>query len=460
MNTKRQKNQIELAFTYGPTGEARKTAEEGTEALVAKGVTEDPTGSQRLMEAVCETENLKRALRRVKANGGSPGVDGMRVDQLGRYLIGHWAEIRGQLLSGTYKAEPVRRVEIPKPDGGKRALGIPTALDRFVQQAMLQVLQEQWDPTFSTHSHGFRPEHSQHGAIAEAQGYLAEGYGWVVDLDLEKFFDRVNHDRLMSRLSERVSDKRMLKLIGGFLRAGVLEGGLVSPSEEGTPQGGPLSPLLSNIVLDELDKELERRGHRFVRYADDCNIYVRSERAGKRVMEHITRFITRKLKLQVNAKKSAVGRPHERKFLGFSFTREEKPRRTIAPKSIQRAMNRLREITRRKRGGKLELIVEELNRYLRGWLGYYGYSETTTPLRDLDQWLRRRLRSLLWTRWKTPNKRYRELRARGVSAELAGQTASSGKGPWRLGASKALSFALPNAFFDPLRLYRLYGSRV
>jgi RNA-directed DNA polymerase len=456
MSEKRQKNQIELAFTYSPKGEARKGAEEGTEAHVAKGVTEDPTDSQRLMEAVCETENLKRALRRVKANGGKPGVDGMRVDQLPGYLIGHWDEIRGQLLSGTYKAAPVRRVEIPKADGGKRGLGIPTALDRFVQQAMLQVLQEQWDPTFSPHSHGFRPEHSQHGAIAEAQGYLAEGYGWVVDIDLEKFFDRVNHDRLMSRLSERVSDKRMLKLIGGFLRAGVLEGGLESPSEEGTPQGGPLSPLLSNIVLDELDKELERRGHRFVRYADDCNIYVRSERAGKRVMEHITQFISRKLKLRVNAKKSAVGRAHERKFLGFSFTREEKPRRTIAPKSIQRAMNRLRKLTRRKRGGKLELIVDELNRYLRGWLGYYGFSETRTPLRDLDRWLRRRLRSLLWKRWKTPNRRYRELRHFRVSHELARNTASSGKGPWPLSASPALSFALPNAFFDSIGLYRLF----
>jgi RNA-directed DNA polymerase len=455
MSKTRQKNQIELAFTYGPKGEAWKDTEEGTEALVAKGETESPTDSQRLMEAVCETGNLKRALRRVKSNRGSPGVDGMRVDQVGQYLIGHWGEIRGQLLSGTYKAEPVRRVEIPKPDGGKRALGIPTVLDRFVQQAMLQVLQKQWEPTFSNHSHGFRPGHSQHGAIAEAQQYLAEGYGWVVDLDLEKFFDRVNHDRLMSRLAERISDKRMLKLIGGFLRAGVLEGGLVSPSEEGTPQGGPLSPLLSNIVLDELDKELERRGHRFVRYADDCNIYVRSERAGKRVMEHITRFITRKLKLRVNEKKSAVGRPHERKFLGFSFTREEKPRRTIAPKSIQRARDRLRELTRRKRGGKLKVIVEELNRYLRGWLGYYGFSETRTAFRDLDRWLRRRLRSLQWKRWKTPKRRYRELRHHGTSHELARNTASSGKGPWPLSASKALSFALPNAFFDSLGLFRL-----
>jgi RNA-directed DNA polymerase len=455
MSETRQKNQIELAFTYTGKGEALKGTE-GTEALMAKGVTENPTGSERLMEAVCETENLKRALRRVKANKGSAGIDGMRVDQLPRYLIGHWKEIREELLNGRYKAQPVRRVEIDKPDGGKRELGIPTAIDRFVQQAVLQVLQQQWDPTFSIHSHGFRPEHSQHGAIAEAQQYQAEGYGWVVDIDLEKFFDRVNHDRLMSRLAERVSDKRMLKLIGGFLRAGVLEGGMVSPSEEGTPQGGPLSPLLSNIVLDELDKELERRGLRFVRYADDCNIYVRSERAGKRVMETITRFITRKLKLRVNESKSAVGRPHERKFLGFSFTREKKPRRRIAPKSIERMKNRIRELTLRKRGDKLELIVEELNRYLRGWLGYYGFCEARSVLRDLDQWTRRRLRSLLWTRWKTPKKRYRELRGRGISHELAHYTASSGKGPWPISTTRALSSALSNAFFDSLGLQRLY----
>jgi len=455
MSEKRQKSQIELAFTYGPKGEARRSTE-GTEAPVAKGATEDPTGSQRLMEAVCETENLKRAMRRVKANRGEPGVDGMRVDQLPRYVLGHWEEIRGALLSGTYKAQPVRRVEIPKPDGGERKLGIPTVVDRFVQQAMLQVLQEQWDPTFSTHSHGFRPGHSQHGAILEAQQYLAEGYGWVVDLDLEKFFDRVNHDRLMSRLSERISDKRMLKLIGGFLRAGVLEGGLESPSEEGTPQGGPLSPLLSNIVLDELDKELERRGHRYVRYADDCNIYVRSERAGKRVMEHVTRFITGKLKLRVNEKKSAVARPHERKFLGFSFTGEEKPRRRIAPKSIERMKNRTRELTRRKRGDKLELIVAELNLYLRGWRGYYDFCEARSVLRNLDQWIRRRLRSLLWKRWKIPKARYRELLRRGVHPELAKSTASSGKGVWPLSASKAISHALPNKFFDALGLQRLH----
>jgi RNA-directed DNA polymerase len=457
MSEKRQKNQIELAFTYSPKGEARTDTAEGTEALVAKGATEEPTGSQKLMEAVCETENLKRALRRVKANQGSPGVDGMRVDQLGGYLIQQWKEIRQELLSGTYQAQPVRRVEIPKPDGGKRKLGIPTVRDRFVQQAILQVLQRQWEPTFSIHSHGFRPEHSQHGAIAEAQQYIAEGYRWVVDLDLEKFFDRVNHDRLMSRLAKRISDKRMLILIGGFLRAGVLEGGLVSPSEEGTPQGGPLSPLLSNIVLDEFDQELEQRGLRFVRFADDCNIYVRSVRAGHRVMEHVTRFLTQKLKLRVNEKKSAVGRPHTRKFLGFSFTNEKNPRRRIAPKAIEKVKQILRDLTRRGRGATLEQVVNELNRYLTGWLGYFGFCEARSVLQHLDKGLRRRLRSLLWTRWKTAKQRYRELRRRGVGVDLAERTAGSSKGPWRVSGSHALSIALPNAFFDSLGLHRLSG---
>src|SRR2546423_2299873 len=308
----------------------------------------------------------------------------MRVVELPQYLIGHWKEIREQLLSGTYKAQPVRRVEIEKPDGGKRELGIPTVMDRFVQQAVLQVLQEQWDPTFSIHSHGFRPKHSQHGAIAEAQQYQAEGYGWVVDIDLEKFFDRVNHDRLMSRLSERISDKRMLKLIGGFLRAGVMEGGLVSPSEEGTPQGGPLSPLLSNIVLDELDKELERRKHRFVRYADDCNIYVRSQRAGQRVMTNVTRFLTRRLKLKLNQAKIAVSRPVERKFLGVSFSKNKEPRRRIAPKALLRCKQKKRELTRRTRGISLEQMLKELTAYLRGWKNYFGFCQTPSILRNLD----------------------------------------------------------------------------
>src|SRR5881398_4055023 len=324
MSGQRQKNQPEqgvLACPAGNRSDAPKAAERGTETLVAKRKSESLAGTERLMEEVCELDNCKQALKRVKANKGSPGVDGMTVDQLPEYLKQHELEIGEQLRNGTYQPQPVKRVEIPKPDGsGVRKLGIPCVLDRFVQQAVLQVLQKRWDPTFSEHSHGFRPGHSARQAVREAQQYIAEGHGWVADLDLEKFFDRVNHDRLLAAVAERVADKRMLKLIRAFLKAGVMEDGLVSAVDEGAPQGGPLSPLLSNLVLDELDRELERRGHRFVRYADDSNIYVGSERAGLRVMESVTRFIMQKLKLKVNESKSAVARPQERKFLGFSFS--------------------------------------------------------------------------------------------------------------------------------------------
>jgi RNA-directed DNA polymerase len=312
------------------------------------------------MEEVCEQENCKQALARVKANKGSPGVDGVRVHDLPGYLKQHWPTIREQLLSGTYVPQPVRRVEIPKPDGGVRKLGIPTVLDRFIQQAVMQVLQGRWDRTFSKHSYGFRPGRSAHQAVEQAQQYIAEGYRFVVDLDLEKFFDRVNHDQLMAKIAERVSDKRLLKLIRAFLRAGVMEGGLVSPVDEGTPQGGPLSPVLSNIVLDEFDRELERRKLRFARYADDSNIYVRSRRAGERVMKSLTRFITTKLKLKVNEQKSAVARPWERKFLGFSFTSAETPKRRIAPKAVLRFKERVRELTSRTRGVSIERMAEDL----------------------------------------------------------------------------------------------------
>jgi RNA-directed DNA polymerase len=354
----------------------------------------------------------------------------------------------------------VKRVEIPKPDGGMRKLGIPTVTDRFIQQAVMQVLQGEWDRTFSDHSYGFRPGRSAHQAVEKAQGYMAEGYRWVVDLDLEKFFDRVNHDRLMARMAQRVSDKRLLKLIRAFLTAGVMEGGLVSPVDEGTPQGGPLSPLLSNIVLDELDRELEKRGLRFVRYADDCNIYVRSPRAGERVMESIKRFITKKLKLKVNEEKSAVGQPQARKFLGFSFTSELGPRRRIAPKALARFKARIRELTRRTRGVSIERIAEDVTRYLRGWKGYFGKCQTPSVLKELDQWLRRRLRSAMWKQWKRGTVRFAELRKRGVRKDLAARTAGSAHGPWRLAKSPALSFALPNAYFDSLGIPRLTARRV
>jgi RNA-directed DNA polymerase len=333
-----------------------------------------------------------------------------------------------------------------------RKLGIPTVLDRFIQQAVMQVLQRSWDHTFSAHSYGFRPGRSAHQAVAKAQQYIAEGYGWVVDLDLEKFFDRVNHDKLMAKLAQRISDKRLLKLIRAFLRAGVMEGGLVSPVDEGTPQGGPLSPLLSNIVLDELDQELERRGHRFVRYADDSNLYVRSRRAGERVMKSVSEFITKKLKLKVNEQKSAVARPSKRKFLGFSFTWQREPKRRIAPKAIARFKQRVRELTRRTRGVKVETMVAQLSRYLLGWRGYFGFCQTPTVLRSLEQWLRRRLRSVVWKQWKYGRVRFAELSKRGVGKDLAAQTAGSAHGPWRLSNSPALTIALPNAYFASLGL--------
>jgi len=455
MSGKRQKNQLVLAFLAEDRGEAPRTAEEGTESFVAKRRTESLAIGGEWMEEVCERENCKQALARVKANKGSAGVDGMTVEQLPEHLREHWPAIREELLSGTYRPQPVRRVEIPKPDGGVRKLGIPTVVDRFVQQAVLQVLQRRWDRTFSEHSYGFRPGRSAHQAVNQAQRCIAEGYRWVVDLDLEKFFDRVNHDKLMATLAERVSDKHLLKLIRAFLRVGVMENGLVSPVDEGTPQGGPLSPLLSNIVLDEFDREVERRGLQFARYADDCNIYVRSRRAGSRVMESLARFITTKLKLKVNAEKSAVARPWERKFLGFSFTNASVPKRRIAPKAVERFKKRVRELTGRTRGVSIERMAEDLSRYLRGWIGYFGKCETPSVLQGLERWIRHRLRSMVWKQWKRGRVRFAELRKRGVGTDLAAQTAGSAHGPWRLANSPALSLALPNAYFDSLGIPRL-----
>ena len=462
MSGKRQKNQPEqlgLALLAAPRSEAPRAAEQGTEAPTAKRLHESLADTERLMEEVCERENCQQALRRVKANKGSPGVDGMTVHELPDYLKQHWPAIREQLLSGTYRPQPVRRVEIDKPDGsGVRKLGVPTVLDRFLQQVVLQVLQKRWDRTFSDHSYGFRPGRSAHQAVARAQQYVCEGYGWVVDLDLEKFFDRVCHDKLMARIGQRISDKRLLKLIRAFLTAGVMENGLVSAVEEGTPQGGPLSPLLSNLVLDELDRELERRGHRFVRYADDSNVYVRSERAGQRVMKSLAVFIAQRLKLKVNTQKSAVARPAQRKFLGFSFTNAKEPRRRIAPKAIARFKERVRELTRRTRGVSPQAMVDDLSTYLRGWQRYFGFCQTPHVLLGLEQWLRRRLRAVLWKQWKRGPTRFAELRTRGVGLQLAAKTAGSAHGPWRLANSHALTIALPNAYFDSLGLPRLVAS--
>src|SRR6516225_3502014 len=448
-----QNIQLELDFSSVLTGEAREAGREGTESSGATSGPESPASTNRWMEEVCERENLKAALRQVKANQGNPGVDRMTVVELKDHLKQHWPTIREQLLKGTYEPQPVRRVEIRKPDGGgMRKLGIPCVLDRFIQQAVLQVLQRRWDRTFSDHSYGFRPGRSAHQAVAQAQQYIAEGHGWCVDLDLEKFFDRVNHDKLMGQIAKRVADKRLLKLIRAFLKAGVMENGLVSPSVEGTPQGGPLSPLLSNLVLDELDRELEHRGHRFVRYADDCNIYVGSERAGQRVMESVTRFITQKLQLKVNEAKSAVARPQERKFLGFSFSAGPEVQRVIAPKALDRFKRRIREITRRAKGVSIEKTMEELAPYMRGWRSYFGFCETPVVLNYLTRWVRLRLRAALWRQWKTARRRRAALIALGVPPQLARTTAASGHGPWYLARSKALSIGLSNAYFKSLGL--------
>jgi len=452
MDKERRKIQLELAFMTEGRGETPMAVDKGTEVSKAKRKPEDPALPVLLMEEICQRENLKRALQRVRQNKGGCGIDGMTVKKLPGYLKKHWPRMREQLLAGNYQPQPVKRVEIPKPDGGIRKLGIPTVLDRFVQQAIMQVLQKYWDKTFSEHSYGFRPGRSAHQAISRSQQYVEQGYRWVVDIDLEKFFDRVNHDKLMGKLAKRIPDKRLLRIIRAFLNAGVMENGLVGATTEGTPQGGPLSPLLSNIVLDELDRELEHRGHCFVRYADDCNIYVRSERAGRRVMESISKFITRKLKLKVNQSKSKVDRPWRCRFLGFRVIVGKETRRGIAPKSLARFKKRVRELTCYRRGVTIERMIEKLNRYLIGWRGYYGYCQTPSVLVRLDSWIRRRLRCVYWRRWKRGKKRFAELRKRNVGKDLSAQTAGSVHGPWRISRSPALSFAFPNAHFNTLGL--------
>jgi RNA-directed DNA polymerase len=447
--------QLTLAYSSEGRGEAPASDAREAEARTVELKPESPADTRQMMEVICGLGNIEKALTRVQANKGSPGVDGMTVQRLPGYLVEHWPAIREQLLEGTYKPQPVKRVEIPKPDGGVRKLGIPTVVDRLIQQAVMQVLQGQWDRTFSPHSYGFRPGRSQHQAVEAAQQHVAAGYRWVVDLDLEKFFDRVNHDRLMAAIAARVEDKRLLRLIRAFLNAGVMENGLVSPTEEGTPQGGPLSPLLSNLVLDELDRELEKRGHRFVRYADDCNIYVGSERAGRRVMESVTRFISRRLKLKVNQAKSAVAKPSQRKFLGFSISDQTPPKRHIAPKAVARFKRKVREMTRRMRGVSVRQVVRNLAKFLPGWANYFGHTQWPTELRDLDGWIRRRLRSYVWRQWQTPKRRVAELVRLGVGRSQAWGTVKCQFGPWRAALSQALSKAMPEAYWSALGLPRL-----
>jgi group II intron reverse transcriptase/maturase len=404
------------------------------------------------MARVLERENLLRALKQVKRNHGAPGIDGMTVEALPAYLKQHWPALRAQLVTGHYRPQPVRRVEIPKPDGRKRLLGIPTVLDRFIQQAIAQVVQDEWEPHFHPRSYGFRPGRSAHEAVAYAQTEIRQGCGWVVDLDLDAFFDRVNHDRLMVRLKRHCPDSALLRLINRYLKAGVRIAGHTEASTAGVPQGGPLSPVLSNVVLDELDWELERRGHRFARYADDCNLFVRSKTAGERVMKSVTRFLEDSLRLKVNTRKSAVDRLARRSFLGFTVSRAG-ARLKVADKAIDRLKARVRELTRRTRGHRLADVIAELREALLGWKAYFGFAEVLSPLRDIDKWIRRRLRCYQWKQWGRAG--YRELRRRGVSVREAWNTSKSAHGPWRISKTPALTLALPRRTFQLMGLPEL-----
>ena len=402
---------------------------------------------ERVWEAVFSRENMQTALKRVESNKGAAGMDGMKVTDLRGYLKAHWLEMRAVLESGKYQSSPVRRVEIPKSDGGVRQLGIPTVIDRLIQQAIAQVLTPMFEEVFSPHSYGFRPGRSAHQAIEQSQEYIREGYDWVVDIDLEKFFDRVNHDMLMARVARMVKDKRVLKLIRAYLESGVMVNGVVMDTEEGTPQGGPLSPLLSNIMLNDLDRELEGRGHKFVRYADDCNIYVKTERAGERVLKSVKQYLEKKLKLKVNPKKSKVERATRAKFLGFSFwKRKGEVYVRLANRTKERFAEKIRRLTKRTRSGKMEDIVSEVNRYTRGWIGYFRLATTPSVYQGLDEWIRRRLRQMQWKRWKRGTTRYRELVKLGVPRERAALGAG-GTSPWRMSHSPIIHEALNNAYW-------------
>jgi group II intron reverse transcriptase/maturase len=396
-----------------------------------------------LLEEVLRRENLQGAYQRVRSNNGAAGVDGMTVKELPAYLRQEWPRIREALLNGTYQPQLVRKVEIPKPNGGVRTLGIPTVLDRWIQQSILQVLQPRFEPHFSEASFGFRPGRSTHGAVRLAREHIAAGYRWTVDLDLEKFFDRVNHDVLMHRLSCRIEDKRLLALIGRYLRAGLLEGGVASPRTEGTPQGGPLSPLLSNILLDDLDKELEQRGHRFVRYADDCNVYVQSKAAGERVLVSLERFLDERLRLRINRSKSAVDRPWKRSFLGYTVTWHRKPKLKPAPESVRRLKANIRDRMRRARGRRLSTVLADLQPLIRGWTAYFRLSDVKRVFEDLDGWLRRKLRAVLWRQWKKPRTRMRRLIALGLDKYRAWKSANNGRGPWWNAGASHMNHAVP-----------------
>jgi RNA-directed DNA polymerase len=438
----------------GDNGRNPPWPDEGVSNATAKRESSNPKKAQ-MMEAVVERGNRRAALKRVEANKGAAGVDGMSIEALRPWLHEHWPRVKEELLEGRYKPSPVLKVEIPKPGGGVRQLGIPTVLDRFIQQAMLQVMQPVFDPEFSESSYGFRPGRSAQQAVLAARAHVESGRTWVVDIDIEKFFDRVNHDMLMARVARKVEDKRVLRLIRRYLQAGVMDGGLVSERTEGTPQGGPLSPLLSNILLDDLDKELERRGHAFCRYADDCNIYVRTQRAGERVMTSVTRYLEKRLKLKVNQGKSAVNKPSRRKFLGYSMTAHRKPRLKVAPQSIERLKNKLREKFRQGRGRNIGKFIEELKPILRGWINYFRLAQVKGVFEELDGWIRRKLRCNLWRQWKRSPARAKNLMKRGIAEARAWQSATNGRGPWWNSGASHMNEAYPKKFFDELGLVSL-----
>jgi len=450
-------NKAEAHASAAHTGEGRRNLPGSGAGAEARSVAAGRTKPEvpRGMEAVVERSNMRCAYERVVANEGAPGVDGLTVAELKPWLKAHWAKVRQALLAGEYMPAAVRKVEIPKPQGGVRTLGIPTVVDRLIQQALHQVMQPLFEPEFSESSYGFRPGHNAHQAVEAARSYVAEGKRWVVDIDLEKFFDRVNHDVLMARVIRKVKDKRVLKLIRRYLEAGLMEGGVVSARTEGTPQGGPLSPLLSNILLTDLDRELEKRGHRFCRYADDCNIYVGSERSGQRVMTAITAFLERRLKLKVNADKSAVARPWRRKFLGYSTTWHRQPKLRIAEPSRQRFAEKVRKALRAGRGQSLKRVIEDLNPLLRGWVSYFRLTEVKGVLEEFDGWIRHKLRTLLWRQWKRNPTRAQNLMRAGLSEGRAWQSATNGHGPWWNGGASHMNEAYPKSWFDRMGLVSL-----
>jgi RNA-directed DNA polymerase len=441
---------MQTQMDLGTAAEGRqKQAHHG---FIAARLAKGPTGEDRLMESICERGNMLEAQKRVESNKGAPGVDRMSTSKLRGYVKRHWEKIKAALLGGEYQPMPALRKEIPKESGGIRLLGIPTVLDRLIQQAIAQVLTAIWEPTFSEFSYGFRPGLSAHMAIEQARKYVETGYTYVVDIDLSKFFDRVHHERLMSRLATRIQDKRVLRLIRAYLKSGTMVGEVLEQAKEGTPQGGPLSPLLANIVLDELDKELERRGLRFVRYADDVAIYVRTAKAAERVKRSVSRFITDRLKLVVNEEKSEVSRPWCSKYLGFRITRfMGKTRTGIHEKSLRRFRDRVREMTARARGRNLLTVIGELNGYLRGWAGYFQPGLGTTLAGELDHWIRRRLRAYVWTQWKYPSTKVRNLMARGIALKWARMVGNSRLGPWHMSKNGTVCAAIKDEWFTRSR---------